>query len=135
MDEFETLLNEISSRRAQQSPGPEPTNYEKFLEAILRGKHPPYCELIWNGEAFHIVLQLHFQKAPQIAPMLSQDSQVYRREAYNRFRKVSPAHQPMMHIRVTVKNWLPITAEVTVKPEAAGIFRLGTAQLNEFQNS
>jgi hypothetical protein len=40
----------------------------------------------------------------------------------------------MMHIRVTIKNWLPVTAEVAVRPEAAGIFRLGTSQLLDFQN-
>jgi hypothetical protein len=32
----------------------------------------------------------------------------------------------MMHIRVIIKNWLPVTAEVAVRPEAVGIFRLGT---------
>jgi hypothetical protein len=141
MDDFQALLNEISSRQATAAgdasaypKGCEPSNYEKFLEALLKGKHPPFCELVWNGEAFHIVLQLHFQKAPQIASAMGQEGQVYRREAWNRFRRVGPAHQPMMHIRVTIKNWLPVTAEVTVRPEAAGIFRLGTTQLAEFQN-
>lgn len=134
MDDFQALLNEISSRQAAAS-GPEPpSNYEMFLEALLKGKHPPFCELVWNGEAFHIVLQLHFQKAPEIARAMGQDGQVYRREAWNRFRRAKPDQQRMMHIRVTIKNGLPVTAEVAVRPEAAGIFRLGTAQLLDFQN-
>ncbi|MCK6625567.1 MAG: hypothetical protein L6R45_10375 [Anaerolineae bacterium] len=134
MDEFEKLLEEISSRRAQRSPSPEPTNYDKFLEAILRGKHPPYCELVWNGEAFHIVLQLHFQKPPEVARVIGPEAQQYRREAWGRFRKVRPDQQRMMQIRVTIKNYLPVTAEVTVRPEAMGLFRLGTAQLLDIQN-
>src|SRR5512145_2065396 len=101
MDDFQVLLNEISHRQVAAS-GPEPpSNYEMFLEALLHGKHPPFCELVWNGEAFHIVLQLHFQKAPEIARVIGQDGQVYRREAWNRFRRARPDQQKMMQIRVT----------------------------------
>lgn len=134
MDDFQALLNEISSRQGATS-GPEPpSNYEMFLEAILKGKHPPFCELVWNGEAFHIVLQLHFQKAPEIARALGPECQVYRREAWRRFRNVNPVYQKMMHIRVIIKNHLPVTAEIAVRPEAVGIFRMGTSQLLDFQN-
>lgn len=134
MDDFQALLNEISNRQGASAGSEPPSNYEMFLEALLKGKHPPFCELVWNGEAFHIVLQLHFQKAPEIARVLGQDGQVYRREAWNRFRRARPDQQKMMQIRVTIKNWLPVTAEVAVRPEAAGLFRLGTSQLLDFQN-
>lgn len=134
MDDFQVLLNEISKRQVAASGPESPSNYEMFLEALLQGKHPPFCELVWNGEAFHIVLQLHFQKAPEIARIVGQEGQVYRREAWKRFRKVNPTYQKMMQIRVIIKNWLPVTAEVAVRPEAAGLFRLGTSQLLDFQN-
>jgi hypothetical protein len=134
MDDFQALLTEIGRRQAAPNGCEPPSNYEMFLEALLHGKHPPFCELVWNGEAFHIVLQLHFQRAPEIARVIGQDGQVYRREAWKRFRKVNPTYQKMMHIRIIIKNYLPVTAEIAVRPEAVGIFRMGTSQLLDFQN-
>ncbi|MBE7474281.1 MAG: hypothetical protein HS114_34560 [Anaerolineales bacterium] len=135
MDDYQALLAEIGNKRqAVENHGRELSNYDLFLEALLKGKHPPFCELVWNGEAFHIVLQLHFQKPPQVAGVIGPEAQQYRREAWGRFRKVRPDQQRMMQIRVTIKNYLPVTAEVTVRPEAMGLFRLGTAQLLDIQN-
>ncbi|MBE7557341.1 MAG: hypothetical protein HS126_40405 [Anaerolineales bacterium] len=133
MDDFQALLNEISRHQVAAGDS-EPSNYEKFLDAILKGKHPPFCELVWTGEAFHIVLQLHFQRAPQIAGALEPRAEAYRRKAWRSFRKVRPDKQRLMQIRVTIKDYLPVTAEISVAPEAAGLFRLETTQLTEFQN-
>ena len=134
MDEFQAMLDEITRKCQAENNGCEPSNYDKFLEALLKGKHPPFCELVWNGEAFHIILQLHFQKSPEIARVIGPEALVYRREAWRRFCRATPAEQRLMQIRVTIKNWLPVTAEVAVRPEAAGVFRFGTSQLQDFQN-
>lgn len=132
------LLDEISSKRQAAatptiSPSQELTHYERFLDALLNGKHPPFCELTWDGEVFHIVLQLHFQRAPEMPRPPGPEGQAVRRMAHRKFKKISPVEQKMISIRVTIKNWLPVTAEVAVRPEASGIFRLGTAQLQDWQ--
>jgi hypothetical protein len=126
--DFEELLTQIRT-----GPEPEPcTNYDKFLQALLEGRHPPFCELIWTGEAYHISLQLHFQKAPEVVPRPGPEGQVYRREAYRRFKRIKPAEQRLVAIRVQIKNWLPVTADVTIRPEAAGVLRLTTDRLFQF---
>ena len=134
--DLQELLDEI---RHKQHPHPpdldgERTNYERFLETLLKGKHPPFCELVWNGEAYHITLLIHFQKSPEMSKPPPPETLIYRQEAYRRFKKIGPAEQHMVSIRVTIKNWLPVTAELTIRPEAAGVLRLGTAQLLDFQN-
>lgn len=139
--DFEALLQQIKTVQqvkaghVQFSPRSEPlSNYDKFLEALLKGKHPPFCELVWNGEAYYITLQIHFQKAPEAIKPPGPEGEVYRRDAWRRFKRVKPAEQKMLHIRVTIKNGLPVNAEVSTRPEAAGVLRLGTAQLLDFQN-
>lgn len=136
---LEELLGEITSKRQASTPQPpsqELTPYERFLDALLNGRHPPFCELTWNGEVFHIVLMLHFQRAPdaQAVRPPGPEGQAVRRMAHRQFKKISPPEQKMISIRVVIKNWLPVTAEVAVRPEASGIFRLGTAQLQDWQN-
>jgi hypothetical protein len=117
-------------RRAQDTA----SSYEKFLEALRKGKHPPFCELVWNGQAYHIVLLIHFQKAPPASQPIGSEADAFRRDAWSRFRKIGPVEQRLVSIRVTIKNWLPVTAELTICPEAAGVLRLGTGQLLDFQN-
>ena len=131
-NEFEDLLHQI---RTGPAPPSEPvSNYDKFLEALLKGRHPPFCELVWNGEAYHITLLVHFQKAPEVVHPPGPEGQVYRREAYRRFKRLGPDEQRLVAIRVVIKNWLPVVAEVTIRPEAAGVLRLNTDRLLDFQN-
>jgi hypothetical protein len=104
------------------------------LEALLKGKHPAFCDLIWNGEAYHISLMIHFQRAPEAVRPPGPEGQVYRQDAYRRFKRVKPAEQKLLQIKVTIKHYLPVHAEVTTRPEVAGVLRVGTQQLLDFQN-
>lgn len=132
------FMNDLPAQRpdlsGQRQATGSPSNYELFLEALRQGNYPPFCELVWTGEVFYIILQLHFQKAAARVRPPGQEGDLYRREAWNRFRRVKADQQPLLHIRVTVKNWLPVTAEVSIKPEAAGVFHAETSHLYELLN-
>jgi hypothetical protein len=138
LDPFETLLTQMVAARQRNETlppcGDSPSNYDKFLEAILKGKHPPFCELIWTGEAYYITLQIHFQKAPERVKPPGPEGQVFRQDAWRRFKRVKPAEQKMIWIRVFIRDGLPVTAEISTRPEATGVLRMGTEQLMEFQN-
>lgn len=134
MDDLTALLSG-SSLAASSPSGDKPlSNYELFLEALLKGQHPSFCELVWNGEIFQIVLQLHFQKTPEAACIPNRQSEVFRREAWRHFSRLTPTQQRMMDIRIHIKNWLPVTAEVTLKPEASSNFRFDPSSLHNRQN-
>ncbi len=128
---LDSLLSEIKAK--QQASPVEPSNYDKFLGTILHCEHPRYCELVWDGTVFQIVLTKHFQKAPDRADLAGPPpgGEVIRQGAWRYFKQFDTAERAMMSFRVVIKDWLPVNAVVTVRPEAAGVLRLSTARLRQ----
>ncbi len=121
MNDEQARLPGRDSRAGVQA---EPS-YERFLEALRQGEHPPFCELVWDGAAFYIVLQLHFQKTGETSRSAAANGPAVRREAWRYFSRIEPEQRRLLHIRVAIKHGLPVTAEVVIHPEAAGLFQSG----------
>jgi hypothetical protein len=130
---FEALLGQIRQGHRQPESDAPPSNYDKFLSVLLSGEHPRFCELVWDGQVFLVVLTVHFQKPPERDIEQPPSGGPIQRRAWHYFRQFDPAEQAMMSFRVVVKDWLPVHAIVTVRPDVAGVVRLGTARLKELQ--
>lgn len=144
-EEYRELLVQMKQGQKPSCPpnppvggtdGGQLSNYDKFLGALTQGNHPRFCELIWDGEVFSVVITVHFQKAPdREVGELPRGGDEVRRRAWNYFKRFDRAEQKLMQFRVMIKDWLPVHAVVTMRPEAAGVLRLGTARLRELQTA
>lgn len=94
-------------------------NYQKFLETLLNGRHPAFCELVWTGKVFLVVLLLHFQKVSEAENPMTEEGQVMREAAWAEFQQIPMNQRRFVHIKVFVRNFLPMTAEVYARPEEA----------------
>ncbi|GIK36540.1 MAG: hypothetical protein BroJett011_03730 [Chloroflexota bacterium] len=128
--DLNSLLSEIKARQAAA----EPTNYDKFLKALASGSYPRFCELVWDGEVFSVVLTVHFQKVPEReASGPPAGSEAIRRRAWSYFKQFDDSERRLMQFRVMVKEWLPVHAVVTMRPDAVSLLRIGTDRLMGLQ--
>jgi hypothetical protein len=139
-DEFDYLLKkaraDTASQRQPEAPtligrgqAPEPEDpddpYLRFLEAIKNGQHPDYCTLVWDGDKFLIEFTIPLQKHP------NEDIQVIRNRAHRYFRRYTQTEQKIVSFNLVCKDNKLYHALIRVRPEAAGVLKMGTTRLRD----
>lgn len=104
--------------------------YESFLEIVLNGHHPDCCHVTWNGQFPQCEFNLNFDDRAPNETLRSK-----RERAWRELRRVRGALRRWVEIDVLIRHRKPNYAVVRVRPEAMGLFRFGTAPLQDLAES